>query len=311
MLRLVLLGLLSAAFFSSTFILNEVMSLAGGHWFWSASLRYAFTILLLGVWFFYQGGLSKITQLQALFCQHWLFWIMSGSIGFGLFYLLICFAADFSPAWVVTATWQFTVVASLFVFGLFGNKIPKITWAFSVIIFLGVCLINVSHTEETSLSALISGGLPVLIAAFCYPLGNQLVWEAKHGQHPHIPKIDSPLLDNALVKVLMLSLGSIPLWLLVGFIVQPAAPSGSQVFNTALVAIFSGIIATSIFLHVRNDAKNTSQLAAVDATQSGEVIFALAGGLLFLNTDFPNVASMIGIAIVLAGLLLFVKFQRA
>ena len=42
MVRLILLGLLSGAFFSSTFVLNELMSAAGGHWFWSASLRYVF-----------------------------------------------------------------------------------------------------------------------------------------------------------------------------------------------------------------------------------------------------------------------------
>ena len=38
MIRLILLGVLSGAFFSSTFILNEVMSVSGGHWLWSASL---------------------------------------------------------------------------------------------------------------------------------------------------------------------------------------------------------------------------------------------------------------------------------
>ena len=47
MIRLILLGLLSGAFFSSTFVLNELMSAAGGHWFWSASLRYVFMLLLL------------------------------------------------------------------------------------------------------------------------------------------------------------------------------------------------------------------------------------------------------------------------
>ena len=31
MIRLILLGVLSGAFFSSTFILNEVMSVSGGH----------------------------------------------------------------------------------------------------------------------------------------------------------------------------------------------------------------------------------------------------------------------------------------
>mgnify|MGYP003582782017 CR=1 FL=1 len=37
MIRLILLGVLSGAFFSSTFILNEVMSVSGGHWLCSYS----------------------------------------------------------------------------------------------------------------------------------------------------------------------------------------------------------------------------------------------------------------------------------
>ena len=47
MVKLILLGLLAGAFFSSTFILNELMSNAGGHWFWSASLRYIFMWLII------------------------------------------------------------------------------------------------------------------------------------------------------------------------------------------------------------------------------------------------------------------------
>jgi hypothetical protein len=44
MIKLILLGILAGAFFSTTFILNEVMNLEGGHWVWSASLRYVFMV---------------------------------------------------------------------------------------------------------------------------------------------------------------------------------------------------------------------------------------------------------------------------
>jgi len=47
--RLLWLGLLAAALFSITFVLNRAMSLEGGHWVWSASLRYFDTALLLSV----------------------------------------------------------------------------------------------------------------------------------------------------------------------------------------------------------------------------------------------------------------------
>jgi hypothetical protein len=39
MFKLLAIGVLAALFFSSTFLLNRAMSLAGGHWVWSAGLR--------------------------------------------------------------------------------------------------------------------------------------------------------------------------------------------------------------------------------------------------------------------------------
>jgi drug/metabolite transporter (DMT)-like permease len=310
MFKLILLGILSGAFFSTTFILNEVMSVAGGHWVWSASLRYLFMILFLSAILFVQGGTSQLKSVLLLFLSHWIFWMVSGSIGFGAFYALICFSADFSPGWIIAATWQFTVVASLFVFLLFGRSFPKRVWIFSLVIFAGVCLVNFSHVGEFELQTLLLGGLPVLIAAFCYPLGNQLVWEAKNGNHPGVPRIDSPLLDNAFNKVMLLSLGSLPMWLSLVLISQPPLPSSSQVINTLLVALFSGVFATSIFLYARNIASNSSELAGVDATQSSEVVFTLIGGMVFFGASIPNVTSIIGLLLILGGLIMFVKYQR-
>ncbi|HGY11746.1 MAG TPA: multidrug resistance efflux transporter family protein, partial [Desulfobacterales bacterium] len=36
MISLISIGLLSGLFFSTTFVLNRMMSLQGGHWLWSA-----------------------------------------------------------------------------------------------------------------------------------------------------------------------------------------------------------------------------------------------------------------------------------
>jgi drug/metabolite transporter (DMT)-like permease len=129
------------------------------------------------------GGVKQLQGVLRLFYLHWRFWIITGSIGFGGFYALICFSADFSPGWAVAATWQFTVVASLFVFMLFGRTFPKRIWIFSSLIFVGVVLVNLSHIQEFDLKVLLFGSLPVLIAAFCYPFGNQLVWETKNANN--------------------------------------------------------------------------------------------------------------------------------
>ncbi len=310
MVKLISLGILSGAFFSTTFILNELMSVEGGHWVWSASLRYAFTIFFLAAIILFGGGVKQLRGVLKLFCSHWPFWMVAGSVGFGGFYALICYSADFSPGWMVAATWQFTVVASLFVFMLFGRTFPKRIWFFSLLVFLGVLLVNLSRVEAFDVKVLLSGCLPVLAAAFCYPFGNQLVWEARNGNHKRVPSIESALLDDVFSKVLLMTLGSIPMWILLVAIVHPPAPRLSQVLNTSLVALFSGVFATSIFLFTRGLASNTSELAAVDATQSSEVVFALLGGVVFLKSEAPGIASALGLLLILAGLIFFVKYQK-
>ncbi len=310
MIKLLLLGALAGAFFSSTFLLNEAMSLQGGHWVWSASLRYVFMTLFLMVIILTKVGLNTLISVFRLFIERWRFWVVSGSIGFGGFYALICYSADFSPGWVIAATWQFTVVASLFVFKLFGRSFPGRIWIISSLIFIGVVLVNLSHFSDVNYSVLISGGLPILLAAFCYPFGNQLVWEVQHGSHPRLPKIISPLLDHVYNRVFLMTLGSLPLWVILIAIVQPPPPSFSQAMNTSLVALFSGILATGIFLFARNLAVNSNELAGVDATQASEVIFALIGGMVFLDSKKPDMVSFSGLALILVGLSLFVKYQK-
>lgn len=309
MIVLIALGLLSGLFFSSTFVLNRVMSLEGGHWVWSASLRYVFMIFLLLIVLRLFQGQKATKDVCKLFLQHWLFWVVSGSIGFGCFYALICYSADYAPSWVVAATWQVTIIASLLILMLFGRTFPKKIWLFSLMIFLGVILVNTSHLVVFDLIAFIKGSFPVLIAAFCYPFGNQLIWESKHG-HKMFPKIDSTLLENPFNKVFLLSLGSVPFWIALIVFTQPALPSNTQILNTALVAVLSGIVATTLFLMARHRAKKSSEIAAVDATQASEVVFALLGEMIFIGIPLPNTQAWFGISLFFVGLLLFIYFQE-
>ena len=309
MVRLILIGLLSGFFFSSTFVLNRVMSLGGGHWVWSASLRYAYMILLLTAWLLVFRGTAVFVRTLGLFFNHLVFWVAAGSIGFGAFYALICFSADFAPGWIVATTWQFTIIATLVVLMAFGRRFPRRIWLFSTIVFAGVFLVNLSQAGTVDPAELVKGALPVLIAAFCYPIGNQLVWEAKTG-HGRLPDISGPELEHPFAKVLLMSLGSVPFWCLLVAVAAPPPPARGQILNTALVALFSGVLATSLFFFARNESKTGSQLAAVDATQSSEVIFALAGEMLIIGTAMPNILGLIGILITAVGLVLFVRFQE-
>lgn len=307
---LISIGLLSGLFFSSTFILNRLMSLEGGHWVWSASLRYAYMILFLVIGLALFQGSKAPGRVFRLFIKHWKFWALTGTIGFGGFYSLICYSADHAPGWVVATTWQLTIIASLVVLVCFGRVFPRKTWIFSLLVLAGVLTVNLNSAEMSTVTDFLQGGFPVLIAAFCYPTGNQLVWEAKNGNR-HLPNIEDPLLENPFNKVLLMSLGSLPFWVLLLVISRPPPPSSGQLAHTALVALFSGIFATSLFLYARNRSRRASELAAVDATQSSEVIFAMIGEVLILGAPLPSGRALAGILLVFAGLALFIRFQEA
>lgn len=207
MVKLILLGLLAGAFFSSTFILNELMSNAGGHWFWSASLRYVFMWLIISAVIILQHGVGRIQALASIFRQHWRFWCLTGSIGFGVFYTGICYAGDHVAGWVVAATFMFTVVTSLLVLLAFGQRFDKKFIIYAFLVFIGVVLVNVSEGLRASALAdidsapmaemLLYGALPALIAAFSYPIGNQLVWQVSHNSRKHHPHKDKAKTQQA------------------------------------------------------------------------------------------------------------------
>ena len=356
MIRLILLGLLSGAFFSSTFVLNELMSAAGGHWFWSASLRYVFVLLLLTAMIAVQHGMGRIKELWTIFRQHIGFWCITGSIGFGVFYTGICYAGDHASGWVVAATFMFTVVTSLLVLLAFGQRFDKKFIFYALIVFVGVVLVNVSEGLHAPSDAnaipltqmLLYGALPALIAAFSYPIGNQLVWQASYNAKQHkarhqdrhqdsehhsqpmraetallasahnatdthsadrdtannstlqtlirrIPVIETDLLQNAFNKVWLMTVGSFPFWVVLGLVVR------------LLVALLSGVAATSLFLYAREHAVTSSEVAGVDSTQASEIIFALIGGMILLGNPLPSALGLVGIVLIIIGLILFAK----
>lgn len=308
-LILLILGILAGLFFSATFVINHAISLENGHWFWSASLRYVYMILFLSLGIIIFKGFPYFKSVVLEFLDHYIFWLIAGSIGFGGFYALLCFAADFSPGWVIATTWQITIIASLIILAVFGQKVSKLTIFFAFIVFIGVTLVNISNITLSNLEPLLYGAIPVLLASFCYPIGNQMLWEEKH-KRSEIKNSDMSVLNNPFAKVFLLSLGSIPFWIILYLLVDSGLPSKGQIFSVALIALFSGVIATTLFLYARSKATTASQIAVVDATQSSEVVFALCGEVIFLGLAFPNLLGFIGIIITLIGLGLLVYLNN-
>lgn len=304
-MRPILYGLLASLFFSSTFVLNQTMKWSGGDWLYTASLRFLFMIpLLLGV----VAIRGKWRPLWAEMRRRPWAWIGWSFIGFGVMYVPVCIAAEYEPGWLIAGTWQTTIVAGLLVAPAFRStrmtpagpvKIrERIQWkglGLSSLILLGVFIMQFSQAHALSGRDLLFGALPVVIAAFAYPLGNRKMMAICEGR-----------LD-AYQRVLGMALATLPLWLLLTAIAfwRSGPPSAGQASQALAVAVCSGLIATVLFFAATDMAKGSPHcLAAVEATQAGEVVFATIGELLLLPVPRPSAVSMLGMALVIGGMVL-------
>ncbi len=300
------LGLLAAALFSSTFVFNRAVSLAGGPWVWNAALRYLDLAVMMTVWIWLRTGWERLRAVFSLFRRRLGFWIVAGGVGFGMFYLCICYAADHAPGWIVAATWQCTILATPLVLICFGSRVPTRGILFALIILAGIAVLN-AGALAAGLPArqVLAGCIPVLLAAFAYPIGNQLLNRARHTGP------DGTVLADASACVLLMTLGASPVLFLAVLVVAPAPPGMGQVISTAMVALLAGFGATTLFLHARNRSADPYRIAAVDATQAAEVGFALLGETMLLGAAAPDVTGWIGLGAVTAGLLGFLFAGRA
>lgn len=304
-MRPIILGVFAAIFFAFTFILNRAMDLAGGSWIWSASLRYFFMVPFL---FIFVMGRKNFKPLLNEMKKQPFEWFLWSSVGFGLFYAPICFSAAFAPGWLIAATWQVTIISGSLLAPLFyetvmtekgpvqlKGKIPFRGLAMSLIIIIGIIFMQLEQAEHLSIFELALGVIPVMIASFAYPLGNRKMMDVCSGR-----------LD-VFQRVLGMTLASLPFWIILSiyglFTVGP--PSMGQTVQSGLVAISSGVIATILFFQATDLVRgNMQKLAAVEATQSMEVLFALIGELALLNSDFPTTLSWVGMILVMGGMML-------
>ena len=273
------------------------MSLSGGSWLWSSSLRFILMLpLLLGI----VAGQHKLKALLLVMKQAPLKWILWSTMGFGIFYAPLTFAAKFGPSWLVAGTWQVTIVAGMLIAPLLEPKkdrqrIPFRAMVFSMIILAGVVIMQWSQAGQITTEELLAGTIPVIIAAFAYPLGNRMMMKITKGQ------------VDAMQRTLGMTIASTPFWLIVALagLLEAGLPSGSLVFQSLLVAVTSGVIATTLFFKATDMAQgNHPLLAAVEATQAGEVLFALLGEIILLQRHMPDLYGGVGIAVVITGMIL-------
>lgn len=293
------LALLSALFFTLTYVLNRA-SVQAGHWAWTAALRYLWTVPLLLPLMPWQGGVAPVWA--ALRAHPWA-WLRCGAIGFVAFYLLLTWAAASGPSWLVAGSFQFTVIAGMlcapFLYRDARARIPRATFAVGAVVFCGVLLLQLGHAE---------GGLAdvpwlalacVLGAAVAFPLGNRLLLL-------HLERTGEAL--NATQRVFGMTLASQPLWWLVAVFAwyEAGPPGATQVWLAAAIALGAGVIASILFFQATGMVRDVpAALGAVEAMQAAELLFATVLGVWWLHETWPRGISLAGAALVVLGILVF------
>jgi drug/metabolite transporter (DMT)-like permease len=108
-------------------------------------------------------------------------------------------------------------------------------------------------------------------------------------------------------RVLGMTLASLPFWILIAIIgfSNDGGPSSDQVLQSFIVAICSGVTATTLFFIATDRVRgNQSKLAAVEATQSTQVLFVIIGEALLLATPLPSGIATLGLIIIILGMLI-------
>lgn len=289
--KAILLGILGAFFFAFNFILIRSMNLNGGYFLWSAVLRYTFTVPLLLILCIKEKSYVKVFNSISQNPKQWILW---STVGFGLFYAPLSAASIYGESWFTASIWQFTIVAGVLLTPLFGKKIPFKNLLFSFIIVIGIMLMQYSKIIKG-----VTANWPMLIfcmaiATFSYPLGNRKMMQ---------------LVGDSLStteRVFGMTLCSMPFWILCALVsfINSGLPSRSQCFQSFLIALLAGVIATLLFFYATSIVKdNPKQLAVIEATQSGEVLFTVFLGIFILKDTVPDIIALCGIIIIIIGMI--------
>ena len=293
----VLLGLGAALFFTSTYVLNRAIATAGGHWAWSASLRYLLTLPLLALVLAAQRGHAPVWRALRAHPFAWLAW---SGIGFGLFCVCLTWAAAYAPAWLVAGTFQLTVIAGMLLGPLLYRgpraRLPRAALALAAVIVAGVALMQGAHFGGHLAPQTWIALAAVSASAVLYPLGNRAILL-------HLERSGEQL--DATQRVFGMTVASQPFfWLVAAGAWRTAGPpSMTQVVLAGGVALFTGTIATILFFRatgmVRNDP---AALGAVEAMQAAELLFSSALGVVLLGEPAPRGGAVLGALLVVVGI---------
>jgi len=185
---------------------------------------------------------------------------------------------------------------------IYRDERRRLAWrsvAIGVLIVAGVFALQWGHAQGQLHVSDWLAMAAVVLAAFAYPLGNRML--LLHLEH------DEARL-NAVQRVFGMTLCSWPLWLLFAviawFTIGP--PNLREALLAGGVALSSGTIATVLFFRATDMVRREpTALAAVEAMQAAELLFATLLGVLFLGEAWPQGYSAFGALAIVVGIALF------
>ncbi len=300
----IIIGLISSMFFSATFVVTKAMGVGGTNWAWTACLRFVLAIPFLFLIVLMRGNLNGLFKSIKQKFWRWMLWGNLAGVGF---YFMLSFASLFAPSWLISGTWQITILAGILLSPLFftvietkngpkkvRGKIELKRLLLASVILVGVILMQVNEASSISIKSLILGFVPVVIAAFIYPLGNRKLMDMCKGE------VDS------FQRSFGVALVSMPICIVLGIygFSKTGIPTYGQFGEAIILALCSGVIATITFFYATDKAKySLSLLAAVESTQSGIIVFTILGSVLFLHGKFPTGLSLVGVIVVILGMI--------
>lgn len=298
------LGFAAAAFFSVSFVLNRRMAEAEGHWTWSAALRFLMMMPVLAVVISIRGQWARWWGMWRVAPLGWCLW---GTLGCGVFYAALTAACAVSPAWVVAATWPVAIVIGILLGPLLYDdhrrRIPRRALCFSLMITVGVLLLQAGEFGTGSLAHVLGGLVLVLVSATAHPIGNRrsmLLLER------------AALPSDPILRLSLLIVGSLPFWLLLcGWGLAAAGlPSAGQLGTVGVVAA-TGLVATPLFYAATDRvSRDPAALAAVEATQGGEIVFTMILEAMLIGIRPPSPLGWLGLALITGGLVLHARPKR-
>ena len=303
-----LLAMLTA---SPAVLVNRALALRGEDWLATATVRYCWAVIMLGVVVRLQFGPTAAKQMIVLFRQHQNFWILWCVINGPLLYVSCVYLTTQAPAWVVSTLWNCNLPVAIAVMSVFRQPLSKRSTFPLITMFFGVVMISVDHVRAV-------GGewhelfrlWPVLIVLVLEALGDQLYQDASTARKNRvtwIPAINEGIGKSIHAWLLILYAMAIP-QMVVWQMFHLAMPTWVQVRYTGIVVFFTVVVSSYFWALARGEAGTSShRFGLLHASPAVGIVVTLIGEVVLLQAPWPGSLGLWGMIAIAVGFFIYLR----